>query len=229
MCSSIRNTCQVRKTRAEYNPRGTTRVRRILAKVNISSSAPSSPEINLMRDIVTGADGPTAHGAVIARRAARSAVRGGWQRAKRGLLTLHRAVYRATGGLVGAWYFGMPVLLLSTRGRRTGRTRVAGLVFARDGDRYVVGASDNGAPHHPGWYYNLMELGEGVVRYRRTVQRVCAVEAGAAERERARLWGLLLEVYPGFAEHQALAGRLIPVIVLTPEPEPEAGFVPGRR
>ena len=197
-----------------------------------------------MGDIVTGADGPAAHGTVTARRAVlhgwRRARQRGWRRAKRGMLTLHRAAYRATGGLVGAWYFGMPVLLLSTRGRRTGRTRVAGLVFARDGDRYVVGASDNGAPHHPGWYYNLMESGEGVVRYRRTVQRVRAAEVGAAEvgaaevgaaevgaaqRERIRLWGLLLEVYPGFAEHQALAGRLIPVIVLTPEPGP----APGRR
>ena len=180
-----------------------------------------------MGDIVTGADGPAVHGTVAARRAAGNAVRSGWRRAKRGLLTLHRAVYRATGGTVGAWYFGMPVLLLSTRGRRTGRTRVAGLVFARDGDRYVVGASDNGAPHHPGWYYNLMESGEGVVRYRRTVQRVRAAEVGAAECERARLWGLLLEVYPGFAEHQTLAGRLIPVVVLTPELTPEPGPEPG--
>ncbi|WP_052440088.1 nitroreductase/quinone reductase family protein [Streptacidiphilus albus] len=202
-----------------------------------------------MGDIVTGAGGPTAHGTATACRAGRRAWRRRWRRAwrrawqrarqrtQRGLLTLHRAVYRATGGVVGAWYFGMPVLLLGTRGRRTGRTRVAGLVFARDGGRYVVGASDNGAPHHPGWYYNLMESGEGVVRYRRTVQRVRAAEVGAAECERARLWGLLLEVYPGFAEHQALAGRLIPVVVLTPEltpvltpvltPEPGPGSGPG--
>ncbi|MFC1432358.1 nitroreductase family deazaflavin-dependent oxidoreductase [Streptacidiphilus sp. N1-3] len=133
----------------------------------------------------------------------------------RALLSTCNVVYRASGGLLGANWFGQPILLLTTIGRKSGRLRVSGLVFLRDGDRYVVVASDNGARRNPGWYYNLLATGSGTVRYRREVFRVSAVEAQGPER--ARLWPLLLEVYGGYDRHEALAGRRLPVVVLTPE------------
>jgi F420H(2)-dependent quinone reductase len=141
-------------------------------------------------------------------------------------------VYRATGGVLGASWFGQPILLLTTVGRTSGKLRVNGLVFLRDhgsvttdvngsdkggegddGERYVVVASDNGARRNPGWYYNLLASGGGTVRYRRQVFRVTATEAGGAERE--RLWPLLLQVYGGYDRHEAQAGRRLPVVVLT--------------
>ncbi|MHA6765037.1 nitroreductase/quinone reductase family protein [Streptacidiphilus sp. PAMC 29251] len=133
---------------------------------------------------------------------------------RRALLSACNVVYRATGGLLGASWFGQPILLLTTLGRSSGRLRVSGLVFLRDGDRYVVVASDNGARRNPGWYHNLLASGGGTVRYRRDVFRVTAAEAQAAERD--RLWPLLLAVYGGYDRHEALAGRRLPVMILTP-------------
>jgi len=132
----------------------------------------------------------------------------------RAFLRACNVVYRGTGGLLGASYFGQPILLLTTRGRRSGKLRVNGLVFLRDGEDYVVVASDNGARRNPGWYHNLLASGGGTVRYRRRVFRVTATEARGAER--ARLWPLLLQVYGGYDRHQALACRRLPVVVLTP-------------
>jgi deazaflavin-dependent oxidoreductase (nitroreductase family) len=127
-------------------------------------------------------------------------------------------VYRATGGALGASWFGQPILLLTTVGRRSGRHRVNGLVFLRDadadGDRFVVVASDNGARRNPGWYHNLLAAGGGTVQYRRRVFEVIAVEARGEERD--RLWPLLLRVHGGYDRHQAKAGRRLPVMVLTP-------------
>jgi deazaflavin-dependent oxidoreductase (nitroreductase family) len=144
----------------------------------------------------------------------------------RAFLRACNVVYRATGGVLGASYFGQPILLLTTVGRTSGRLRVNGLVFLRDdepggdgpgGDgsteRYVVVASDNGSRRNPGWYHNLLASGGGTVRYRRDVFRVTAVEAEGAER--ARLWPLLLRVYGGYDRHEAGAGRRLPVMVLT--------------
>ena len=145
----------------------------------------------------------------------------------RTVLSACNTVYRATGGVLGANWFGQPILLLTTVGRTSGRLRVNGLVFLRDhadvdshvngddisAERYVVVASDNGARRNPGWYHNLLASGGGTVRYRRQVFRVAATEALGAERE--RLWPLLLQVYGGYDRHEALAGRRLPVMVLT--------------
>lgn len=130
------------------------------------------------------------------------------------MLAVWNAVYRATGGVLGAWWFGQPILLLTTVGRRTGERRVSGLVFLRDAGRYVVVASDNGAPRRPGWYYNLKDVHQAEIQYRRSRIRVTAHEAVGGERD--RLWPLLLRVYSGYDRHQARAGRPLPVLVLTP-------------
>ena len=132
----------------------------------------------------------------------------------RPVLAACNAVYRATGGVLGASWFGQPILLLTTVGRRTGERRVSGLVFLRDAGRYVVVASDNGAPRRPGWYYNLLAADQAEIQYRRSRVRVTAHEAVGEERE--RLWPLLLRVYSGYDRHQASAGRPLPVMVLTP-------------
>ena len=68
----------------------------------------------------------------------------------------HVRVYRETGGETGhIWREGSTILLLTTTGRTSGEPRTAPLIYAQDGDRYVIVASKGGAPEHPGWYENL--------------------------------------------------------------------------
>ena len=70
----------------------------------------------------------------------------------------HVRRYRETGGQVGhVWKEGSTILLLTTTDRRSGRPRTTPLIYARDGDRYVIVASKGGAPEHPGWYRNLQK------------------------------------------------------------------------
>ena len=68
----------------------------------------------------------------------------------------HVRRYRETGGDVGhRWKRGSKILLLTTRGRKSGEPRTTPLIYEEDGDRYVIVASKGGAPAHPGWYLNL--------------------------------------------------------------------------
>src|SRR5437016_13759823 len=68
----------------------------------------------------------------------------------------HIRRYRETGGEVGhIWRRGSKILLLTTKGRRTGEQRTTPLIYEQDGDAYVIVASKGGAPEHPGWYQNL--------------------------------------------------------------------------
>ena len=68
----------------------------------------------------------------------------------------HVRRYRETGGEVGHdWKEGSTILLLTTKGRKTGKETTTPLIYAQDGDRYVIVASKGGAPEHPGWYRNI--------------------------------------------------------------------------
>src|SRR3989454_10195218 len=71
------------------------------------------------------------------------------------LLRLHEQIYRRTDGRIGHRMIGVPTLLLRTTGRRSGATRTNGLVYARDGDDYLVVASNGGADRHPAWLHNV--------------------------------------------------------------------------
>jgi F420H(2)-dependent quinone reductase len=72
------------------------------------------------------------------------------------VLWLHATLYRLTNGRIGGRFIaGSPILLLTTTGRRTGKQRTRPLAYVRDGDRFVLCASNGGSPRHPGWYHNL--------------------------------------------------------------------------
>jgi proline iminopeptidase len=125
----------------------------------------------------------------------------------------HVRRYRETGGEVGhIWKEGSTILLLTTRGRRTGNETTAPLIYARDGDRLVIVASKGGAPKHPGWYENLVKNPEIEVQLLDDVFPARAYTAEGAERE--RLWTLVNEVWPHYAEYQQRTDREIPVVVL---------------
>lgn len=130
------------------------------------------------------------------------------------LWRLHRWTYRASGGRVGGRLIGMPVLLLTTRGRRTGRPHTTALTYLPEDASCVIVASNGGAPNHPAWLLNLRASPEADIQVGQRRLRVRAREAGDAERE--RLWTRIVRVNPGYAVYQARTTRRIPVVVLEP-------------
>src|SRR3954469_22205763 len=98
----------------------------------------------------------------------------------------HVARYRATDGEEGHDWQGTQTLLLTTRGRKSGAQRTTPLIYQKNGDRYVVVASQGGAPAHPGWYFNLSE--DPRVEVQVWGDRFEADASTATGEERARLW-----------------------------------------
>jgi deazaflavin-dependent oxidoreductase (nitroreductase family) len=106
-----------------------------------------------------------------------------------------------------------PTLLLTTRGRRSGRTVTLPLIYGRDGDNQVIIASKGGAPENPAWYLNLTaDPNVGVQVAADRFQAVARVATGA---ERERLWSMMVQVYPPYDDYQSRTERQIPVVVLT--------------
>jgi len=125
----------------------------------------------------------------------------------------HVRRYRETGGAVGhEWREGSTILLLTTKGRKTGEPRTTPLIYAQDGDRYVIVASKGGAPEHPGWYENLSKDPDVELQVK---DEVFAAHARTAEGdERERLWRKANEVWPHYDEYALKTDREIPVVVL---------------
>jgi proline iminopeptidase len=125
----------------------------------------------------------------------------------------HVRRYRETGGEVGhIWREGSTVLLLTTTGRTSGKLRTIPLIYAKDGDRYVIVASKGGAPEHPGWYRNLEQNAEVELQVEAEVLQARARTVSGAERE--DLWRKANEVWPHYAEYAEKTDREIPVVVL---------------
>jgi deazaflavin-dependent oxidoreductase (nitroreductase family) len=110
------------------------------------------------------------------------------------------------------------LVLLTTVGRRTHRPVTTPMMFHPDGDRLLVMASDAGSPRVPDWYRNLLADAHVVVEVGDERYPALAVPAEGAERE--RLWAIVTQNYPFFIDHQAKAGRTIPVVVLTRVADP---------
>lgn len=124
----------------------------------------------------------------------------------------HVRRYRETDGEVGHIWRGVPTLILTTTGRRSGEQRSNPLIYGRDGDRYVVVASKGGAPRHPAWFLNLAERPEVDVQVKG--DRFRARARSAEGDERGRLWKLMAGIWPAYDDYQAKTGREIPVVVL---------------
>ena len=120
--------------------------------------------------------------------------------------------FRAKGG-VGISNFGDRLLLLTTRGAKSGKSHTTPLAYTRDGDRYVVIASKGGAPTHPAWYHNLVAHGEADVEVGTQAFHVRATPIPSGP-ERDRLFNAQAAVMPGFAEYERKTTRIIPVVVL---------------
>lgn len=124
-------------------------------------------------------------------------------------------IYRATGGRLAGEFLGVPVMLLSTVGRKSGRRRETPLLYLRDGEKMVTVASKAGFPSHPAWYLNLCANPEVSVRVGGEELEMRAATASAEERE--RYWPQLTKLYPPYASYQKKTEREIPVVVLTPK------------
>ena len=126
---------------------------------------------------------------------------------------VHRSVYRASGGRIAGSIQGVPVLLLTTKGRKSGKRRVTPLLFVRDGDRVVVVASNGGSDRHPAWWLNICSDPAVEVEIGRTKTAMTARKASPDER--ARLWPEFTSRYAGYAKYAARTAREIPVVVLS--------------
>jgi deazaflavin-dependent oxidoreductase (nitroreductase family) len=126
----------------------------------------------------------------------------------------HVRQYEATGGKVGHDWNGTSCLVLHTTGRKSGQTRKFALIYARDGEDYVLVASKGGAPDNPGWYKNLVAHPEAKIHVRGDVIPVTARTATAADKR--RVWPLMTKQWPAYDDYQAGTKRDIPVVLLRP-------------
>jgi deazaflavin-dependent oxidoreductase (nitroreductase family) len=127
---------------------------------------------------------------------------------------LHTGVYRLTGNKIGGQVGKMPILLLTTTGRKSGKARTQPLAYTRVGEGYAVIASKGGADQHPFWYLNLRANPLAEVTVGGETRKVRARDAEGEERD--RLWNQMTDVYPGYDRYAQKTSRRIPVIVLEP-------------
>jgi deazaflavin-dependent oxidoreductase (nitroreductase family) len=134
--------------------------------------------------------------------------------------TLHhidRLVYRGTRGRAtfASWVAGLPIVMLTTTGAKSGRRNTLPLVGLPDGDRLVVIASNYGQYRNPAWYYNLRANPRATVEFEGVTREMVARELDGEERERHYNHGI--EIYPGWTQYRERAShRRIPVMELTP-------------
>ncbi len=125
---------------------------------------------------------------------------------------VHVAVLRLTRGKGMSTFRGMPILLLTTVGRKTNEPRTTPLMFIRDGADYVITASNNGGDRHPAWFLNL-QASPGV-QIETGGEKLQVSAAVAAAPDRARLWSALVAKAPFFDAYQKGTARPIPMVIL---------------
>ena len=124
----------------------------------------------------------------------------------------HVRRYEETDGEVGHEWNGATCLVLTATGRKTGQPRKFALIYARDGDDFLVVASLGGAPRHPGWYLNVTANPDVTVQVKG--ERFAARARTATPEERPRLWEIVNEGWPNYAVYATRTTREIPVVVL---------------
>ena len=123
------------------------------------------------------------------------------------------AEFRANGGVVGGNFAGLPMVLVTHTGAKSGVRRTTPLVCSRDGDDVVIIASKGGAPSHPAWYHNMVTNTAVTVEVGDDTYEATVVQAAGAERR--RLFDGQVAIMPFFADYQVKAGdRVIPVLKL---------------
>jgi deazaflavin-dependent oxidoreductase (nitroreductase family) len=125
---------------------------------------------------------------------------------------MHVTAYRWTGGRAQVSKY--PTMLLTTKGRKTGKWRTVPVVYVKDGDDYIIAAAYSGSDKNPTWWLNLQHNKEALVEERSSKVPVRAELAPAEMRE--RYWNALVAMYPYFTGYQSRTQRQIPIVVLKP-------------
>ncbi len=125
----------------------------------------------------------------------------------------HIRVYLESGGEEGHIWNGVPTLLLTVTGRKTGTKRMTALIYGRDGDDYIIVASRGGDPNHPEWYLNLVANPEVEVQV--GPEKFTAVARTLDDDDRARVWPAMTAIWPAYDEYQAKTERKIPLVALS--------------
>lgn len=126
----------------------------------------------------------------------------------------HVRRYQETNGEVGYDWNGTHILLLTTKGRRTGEMHTTPLIFTQQGDAFSIIASKGGAPEHPAWYLNIQNDPNVKVQVKGDVYEAKARTAESPERE--KIWADAIKVWPEYDGYQEKTDRKIPVVVLDP-------------
>lgn len=133
------------------------------------------------------------------------------------ILAVHARLYEASDGRIGHRLIGVPCLLLRTTGRKTGKTRTSALVYARDGGRYLVVASNNGSDRPPAWLLNLRHDPAVEIQVARRRERAMAAVVAPGDPDYERLWRAVNDNnHDRYNGYQRKTARPIPVVVLTP-------------
>jgi deazaflavin-dependent oxidoreductase (nitroreductase family) len=133
-----------------------------------------------------------------------------WER----LTDVHAAAYKLSGGRIGGNAYGVPVVLVESVGRKSGKRRTHPLLCGEDGANLVLIASKGGTDRHPAWYHNLKANPETTAWWKGEKRDVRAREATGDERD--RLWRMMAAAYPDYESYRRRAERQIPVVVLEP-------------
>jgi len=123
---------------------------------------------------------------------------------------------RAHGGRPSTgWAAGKSFMILTSKGAKSGKDRIAIATYHKDGDRWVIAASKGGAPQHPQWFHNLKAHPDALIEVDNEIVPVRATEATGAERD--RLWRAFVDMYPQAEYYTRFTRRTLPLIVLQPE------------
>lgn len=124
----------------------------------------------------------------------------------------HIQKYVETDGAEGHYWRGVPTLLLTTKGRKSGELRRTALIYGEQNGSYFIVASQGGRPTHPSWYLNLEA--EPLVHVQVAADKFDARARTADDEERKLLWPLMAEIWPDYNEYQKKTDRQIPIVVL---------------
>jgi deazaflavin-dependent oxidoreductase (nitroreductase family) len=131
-----------------------------------------------------------------------------------GWVKSHIDDYVTSDGKKGHRWRGLPTLLLTTRGRKSGKLRRTALIYGQDGENYIIVASYGGADNHPLWYLNLVEHPD--VELQVGADKFAARARTATPEEKPRLWHIMTQIYPTYDRYQEKTQRQIPVVILEP-------------
>ena len=131
-----------------------------------------------------------------------------------GWVRSHIQEYVASNGQKGHLWRGMHTLLLTTRGRKSGKLRRTGLIYGQDGQNYLLVASNGGSTTHPLWYLNLVD--DPMVEIQVGLEKLAGRARTASAAEKPRMWNIMSKIFPQYDKYQAKAVREIPLVIVEP-------------